>query len=145
MLKCEDHREGEETERPMRGNKESPGLRILVQPAPVICSEILWCYKGKEHKYLIKRQVTKSAGRGRQLIENKGVISKKERETQPGIGECLVKLSGEKWKMDQTTQEISFNKKSDQNATAGGARVKVCREHCFEGCQSLPRLRCWTI
>lgn len=50
MLKCEDYGGKEGTERTMRGNKESPASRILVQPAPLICSKILWCSKGEEYK-----------------------------------------------------------------------------------------------
>lgn len=39
MLKCEDGGGKEETGRLVKGNKESPGLRILAHPAPLICSK----------------------------------------------------------------------------------------------------------
>lgn len=81
MLKYEDYGGKEETERPMRGSKESPASRILVQPAPLICSKILWCSKGEEYKDLIKRLVTYSAWKVRYLIENKGGLSRKQRGT----------------------------------------------------------------
>lgn len=81
MLKCEDHGGGVEIERSVRGNEESPGLGTLVQPAPLTCSDFLWCSKRKGCKDLIKRQVVNSAGKVKCLIENKEEISRKEKET----------------------------------------------------------------
>lgn len=78
LLKCEVH--GEQVKRrPMRGNKESPGLGALVQAAPLTCLEILWCPQRKGYKNPIKRQMVNSADQMRCLIENKGEISRKEK------------------------------------------------------------------
>ena len=66
MVKCEVH--GEQVKRPMRGNKESPGLGALVQAAPLTCLEILRCSQGKGYKNLIKRQMVNSAHQMRCLI-----------------------------------------------------------------------------
>lgn len=60
MLRCEDYGGKEERERPMRGSKESPGLRILAQPAPLICSKVLWCSQGRECADFIKGHVRHS-------------------------------------------------------------------------------------
>lgn len=81
MLKCEDYGGKEGTERTMRGNNESPASRILVQPAPLICSKILWCSKGEDYNDLIKRLVMYSAWKVRYLIENEAVLSRKQRGT----------------------------------------------------------------
>lgn len=72
---------GKRKQRPMRGNKESPSLRVLVQSAPLICFKILWCSKGEDYEDLIKRQVVYSAGKVRYLMENKGVLARKQRGT----------------------------------------------------------------
>ena len=76
-----------ERERPVRGNKESAGLRIPAWPAPLICSGRLWCSQGREYKGLIKRQ-----------------------DMHSWVLEILVNHFGGKWKMSQRTQEISLTK-----------------------------------
>ena len=78
VLKCEVH--GEQVKRrPMRGNKESPGLGTLVQAAPLTCLAMLHCSHRKGYNNLIKRQMVNFADQMRCLIENKGEISRKEK------------------------------------------------------------------